>query len=130
MYRATTKDIEVVVEPFYLEEQSEPEDQRYVWGYHVSVTNHSARRVQLITRCWHITDEFGVVDEVEGRGVVGEEPYLEANAKFEYSSGCPLNAPSGIMTGHYQFQTDEGEIFDVLIPAFSLDLPHKNRVLN
>lgn len=130
MYRATTKDIEVAVEPFYLEEQSEPDEDRYVWGYHIGITNHSKKRVQLISRYWHITDEYGIVDEVEGRGVVGEEPYLEPGGTYEYSSGCPLDAPSGIMVGKYQFQTDGGDIFDVDIPAFSLDLPGEIRVLN
>lgn len=130
MYRATTHDIEVTVEPFYLEDQSEPEDSRYVWGYQITIINHSKKRVQLINRHWHITDENGLVDEVSGRGVVGQEPCIDAGKEYQYSSGCPLDTPSGIMFGNYQFQTDDGAVFDVAIPAFSLDIPNGKRVLN
>lgn len=130
MYRSTTRNIEVVVEPFYLEEQSEPDEQRYVWGYHIGITNRSDQRVQLISRYWHITDEYGTVDEVSGRGVVGEEPYIGPGHTYQYSSGCPLDAPSGIMVGSYKIRSDSGDIFDVAIPAFSLDLPDSKRVIN
>lgn len=130
MYRSTTRNIEVVVEPFYLEEQSAPEEQRYVWGYHIGITNRSNIRVQLISRYWKITDENGLVDEVAGRGVVGEEPFIAPGSTYQYSSGCPLDAPSGIMVGSYQLKTDQGDIFDVAIPAFSLDLPETDRIIN
>ncbi|PDT00892.1 Co2+/Mg2+ efflux protein ApaG [Rhizobium chutanense] len=130
MYRALTKDIEVVVEPFYLEEQSDPEDDRYVWGYRIVISNNSAIAVRLVNRYWNITDQNGVVDEVTGPGVVGEQPRLSPGDTYEYSSGCPLDTPSGLMFGHYQMETDEGEMFDVDIPAFSLDSPGLLRVLN
>lgn len=130
MYKSVTRDIEVVVEPFYLEEQSEPEESRYVWGYHIGITNRSDERVQLIARYWHITDENGTVDEVSGRGVVGEEPFISPGNTYQYSSGCPLDAPSGIMVGSYKLKSDNGDIFDVKIPAFSLDLPDSDRVIN
>ncbi|MBY4588129.1 Co2+/Mg2+ efflux protein ApaG [Rhizobium redzepovicii] len=130
MYRALTKDIEVVVEPFYLEEQSDPEDDRYVWGYRIVISNNSAIAVRLVNRYWNITDQNGQVDEVTGPGVVGEQPRLSPGDTYEYSSGCPLDAPSGLMFGHYQMETDEGEMFDVDIPAFSLDSPGLLRVLN
>ncbi|WP_137135765.1 Co2+/Mg2+ efflux protein ApaG [Rhizobium sp. FKY42] len=130
MYRARTKDIEVEVEPYYLEEQSDPEDGRYVWGYRIVIANHSNTTVQLIHRYWHITDENGLVDEVEGPGVVGEQPRLEPGDTYEYSSGCPLDTPSGIMFGHYQMRTDDGRTFIVDIPAFSLDSPGLLRILN
>jgi ApaG protein len=130
MYKATTHEIEVAVEPFYLEEQSDPEDCRYVWGYQITVVNHSDKRVQLINRYWNITDGNGFIDEISGKGVVGEEPFIEPNSSYEYSSGCPLDTPSGIMFGTYQLQTDDGALFDVAIPAFSLDLPDQKRVLN
>lgn len=130
MYRALTRDIEVVVEPYYLEEQSDPEDDRYVWGYKIVIANHSEHVVRLMNRYWHITDQNGQVDEVTGPGVIGEQPLLRPGDSYEYSSGCPLDTPSGMMFGHYEMETDEGETFDVDIPAFSLDSPGLTRVLN
>lgn len=130
MYRALTQDIEVSVEPYYLEEQSDPDDGRYVWGYRVAITNHSDRSVRLVNRYWHITDQNGQVDEVTGPGVVGEQPQLRPGDTYEYSSGCPLDTPSGVMFGHYEMETDEGDLFEVAIPAFSLDAPGMLRVLN
>lgn len=130
MYRAVTRGIEVVVEPFYLEEQSDPDDSRYVWGYRVVIVNQSEMTVRLLTRYWHITDENGLVDEVSGPGVVGEQPVLEPGDSYEYSSGCPLETPSGVMVGHYSMEDEKGEIFNVEIPAFSLDLPGILRTLN
>ncbi|OWV96131.1 Co2+/Mg2+ efflux protein ApaG [Rhizobium sp. R72] len=130
MYRALTRDIEVVVEPFYLEEQSDPDDDRYVWGYKIVISNNSDKTVRLMNRYWNITDQNGIVDEVTGAGVVGEQPRLAPGDTYEYSSGCPLDTPSGLMFGHYQMETDEGELFNVEIPAFSLDSPGLLRVLN
>ena len=130
MYRALTRDIEVVVEPFYLEEQSDPEDDRYVWGYRIVISNNSGVAVRLVNRYWNITDQNGQVDEVTGPGVVGEQPRLSPGDTYDYSSACPLDTSSGLMFGHYQMETDEGELFDVDIPAFSLDSPGLLRVLN
>jgi len=83
MYRARTRDIEVAVETYYLEEQSCPEDSRYVWAYHIVIENHSALTVRLTHRYWHITDQSGLVDEVEGPGVVGEQPKLRPGDTYE-----------------------------------------------
>lgn len=130
MYRAVTRKIEVIVEPFYLEEQSDPDDDRYVWGYKVVIANHSSETVRLMHRYWHITDQNGQVDEVSGPGVVGEQPSLRPGDTYEYSSGCPLDTPSGMMFGHYQMETEDGQLFEVEIPAFSLDAPGLARVLN
>lgn len=130
MYRALTRDIEVTVEPYFLEEQSDPDDSRYVWGYRIVIANHSDATVRLMTRYWHITDQNGLVDEVSGPGVVGEQPVLGPGDTYEYSSGCPLDTPSGVMFGHYQMETTSGEAFDVTIPAFSLDAPGQSRTLN
>ena len=130
MYRARTRDIEVSGEPYYLEEQSCPEDSRYVWGYRIVIENHSPLTVKLVHRYWNITDQNGIVDEVDGPGVVGEQPRLKPGDSYEYSSGCPLDTPSGVMFGHYEMVTDEGEAFHVTIPAFSLDSPGLMRVLN
>ncbi|PDT86573.1 Co2+/Mg2+ efflux protein ApaG [Sinorhizobium sp. BJ1] len=130
MYRALTRDIEVTVEPYYLEEQSDPDDSRYVWGYRIVISNHSGTAVRLMTRYWHITDENGQVDEVSGPGVIGEQPLLNPGDTYEYSSGCPLDTPSGVMFGHYCMEAEDGETFNVAIPAFSLDSPGLVRTLN
>ncbi|MDX0759343.1 Co2+/Mg2+ efflux protein ApaG [Sinorhizobium medicae] len=130
MYRALTHDIEVTVEPYYLEEQSDPDDSRYVWGYRIIIANHSDVAVRLMTRYWHITDENGQVDEVSGPGVIGEQPLLDPGDTYEYSSGCPLDTPSGVMFGHYSMEAEGGETFNVAIPAFSLDSPGLVRTLN
>lgn len=130
MYRAVTHDIEVSVKPFYLEEQSNPEDGRYVWGYRVTIVNNSDTSVQLLSRYWHITDENGQVEEVQGPGVVGEQPVLDPGDSFQYSSGCPLSTPSGVMVGRYQMEGEDGSSFEIEIPAFSLDLPDRARTVN
>ncbi len=130
MYRAETRDIEVTVEPYYLEEQSDPDDDRYVWGYRIVISNNSDIAVRLVTRYWHITDENGQVDEVNGPGVIGEQPLLKPGDTYEYSSGCPLDTPSGVMFGHYKMEGEDGSLFDVQIPAFSLDAPGQVRILN
>lgn len=119
MYHATTREIEVTVEPYYLPEQSDPADSRYVWGYRIVIANNSDQRVKLLNRYWNITDENGQVDEVSGPGVVGEQPVLDPGDSYEYNSGRPLDTPSGVMFGHYQMLSDDGELFDVTIPAFS-----------
>jgi len=130
MYRAVTRDIEVEVEPFYLEERSDPAERRYVWGYRITIENRSDEFVQLLSRYWHITDGDGRVEEVRGPGVVGEQPELNPGDSFQYTSGCPLTTPSGIMVGRYTMRNAEGELFDVAVPAFSLDLPGTMRTVN
>ncbi|PRD41033.1 Co2+/Mg2+ efflux protein ApaG [Phyllobacterium phragmitis] len=130
MYRAVTRQIEVVVEPFYLEDQSDPEENRYVWGYRVTIANNSPETVQLQSRYWQITDQNGHIEEVRGPGVVGEQPILDPGDSFQYSSGCPLTTPSGVMVGRYQMQGPGGKAFEIEIPAFSLDLPDQYRTLN
>jgi ApaG protein len=130
MYRTQTYGIEVTVEPFYLEEQSRPDDSRYVWGYRINITNRSALRVQLMDRYWRITDANGQVEEVSGPGVVGEQPVLHPGESFEYSSGCPLDTSSGMMVGRYRMERSDGAEIDVDIPAFSLDLPGVARTIN
>ena len=130
MYSETTRSIQVTVQPIYLEEQSAPEEQRFVWAYHVRIRNQGAETVQLRTRHWRITDGFGRIQEVKGAGVVGEQPVLEPGGSFEYTSGTPLPTPSGFMVGTYQMETRSGERFDVQIPAFSLDSPHQSMKVN
>jgi ApaG protein len=125
MYTQKTQNISVTVTPIYLEDQSEPDEDHYVWAYQVRIENDGFETVQLRSRHWRITDANGVVQEVRGAGVVGEQPVLEPGESFEYTSGTPLNAPSGIMVGSYEMQTDEGDLIEVDIPAFSLDSPHQ-----
>ncbi len=130
MYRKTTRSIQVTVVPLYLDEQSDPDENRYVWAYQVRLVNTGHETVQLLTRYWNITDANGKVLEVRGDGVVGEQPVLRAGEQFEYTSGTPLSTPSGIMVGSYQMKTSGGESFDVEIPAFSLDSPHGQRQIH
>ncbi|MFS2325972.1 MULTISPECIES: Co2+/Mg2+ efflux protein ApaG [Brucella] len=130
MYRAVTRDIEVTAEPFYLEDQSEPDENRYVWGYRITIANNSSQSVQLRSRYWQITDGNGRIEEVRGAGVIGEQPTLNPGDSYQYSSGCPLSTTSGVMVGRYQMQTPDGNAFDVDIPAFSLDIPETRRTLN
>lgn len=124
-YAETTQSITVSVEAFYLDEQSDPEDAHFVWAYHVRIENNGQETVQLLTRHWRITDSLGNIREVQGDGVVGEQPVLSPGQSFEYTSGTPLSTPSGIMVGTYQMETGAGNRFDVKIPAFSLDSPHQ-----
>ena len=130
MYRATTRDICVSVEPIFLEERSSPSEGQYVWAYRVRIENGSADTVQLLTRYWRITDSLGRVQEVRGAGVVGEQPILAPGDSYEYTSGTPLPTPSGIMLGAYGMRTMGGQQFDIEIPAFSLDSPDQARRVN
>ena len=130
LYLAVTRDIKVAVRPFYLEDQSLPTENHYVWAYHVEIENEGADTVRLRTRHWRITDAMGRVQEVRGPGVVGEQPVLAPGESYEYTSGTPLETPSGIMAGTYQMELTNGEQFDVEIPAFSLDSPHQPVRLN
>jgi ApaG protein len=130
MYSHTSQDIRITVEPYYLDDQSSPSDDHYVWAYHVKIENVGEATVQLINRYWRITDANGQVQEVRGSGVVGEQPVLDPGETFEYTSGTPLGTPSGIMVGSYEMETEQGERFDVEIPAFSLDSPHQPVQLN
>lgn len=129
-YSETTRDITVSVRPFYLEEQSSPTEDHYVWAYQVRIENNGGATVQLRARYWRITDSNGRVHEVRGAGVVGEQPVLAPGESFEYTSGTPLPTPSGIMVGSYQMQREDGRLFEIAIPAFSLDSPHQPVRLN
>ncbi|MEM6413765.1 MAG: Co2+/Mg2+ efflux protein ApaG [Pseudomonadota bacterium] len=126
-YERTTRGIRIRVEPHYLDDQSDPEDDHYVWAYTVRIENGSPDSVRLRTRHWLITDAFGQTEEVRGEGVVGEQPVIRPGEGFEYTSGAPLATPSGVMVGRYGMETSEGEAFEAEIPAFSLDSPHETR---
>ena len=130
MYSKTTGDICVTVEPRYLEDRSDPAEQRFFWAYTIEIANRGEKPVQILARHWIITDQNGKREDVRGIGVVGEQPVIEPGGSFSYTSGCPLTTPSGTMVGTYQAIANDGEIFAVAIPAFSLDVPNTQRVLN
>ena len=130
MYRAVTRDIEVVVTPRFVPDRSSPENSYFFWAYTIAITNNGDNTVQLKTRYWRIIDASGRRQEVHGAGVVGEEPVLKAGESFEYTSGVPLQTPSGFMVGTYGMVTASGEHFDLEIPAFSLDSGDSKRTLN
>jgi ApaG protein len=129
-YTATTRSITVSVEPSYLESRSSPASSQYFWAYRVIITNQSQETVQLLSRHWMITNARGELTEVKGPGVVGEQPVLSPGESFEYTSGAPLNTPSGMMGGAYQMETAGGERFDIEIPTFSLDIPNQSALPN
>jgi ApaG protein len=125
-YSLTTRGIRITVRPFYLEEQSAPDEGRFVWAYRVEIANEGSVAVQLTHRSWSITDAMGRVQKVHGPGVVGEQPVIAPGETFEYTSGAPLPTPSGFMEGAYHMVVQgTGETFDAAIPAFSLDSPHQ-----
>lgn len=130
MYRAVTRDIEVTVSPRFLSDRSMPDKGQFFWAYTIEISNNGGETVQLKTRYWHITDAMGRVQEVRGAGVVGEEPVIPPGESFEYTSGVPLQTPSGFMAGSYGVVSDSGEHFDIEIPAFSLDSAHASRTIN
>jgi ApaG protein len=129
-YRTITRQIEVKASPTFLPDKSSPENGYFFWAYTITLTNHGQETVQLKTRHWRITDANGRLQEVRGPGVVGEQPVLKPGQNYEYTSGVPLQTPSGFMVGSYGMVTETGEPFDIDIPAFSLDLPQEGRTIN
>jgi ApaG protein len=130
MYEAVTRGIRVSVTPSYLEEESTPEENYFFWAYTVVIANEGNETVQLKSRVWRITDARGNTEEVRGPGVVGQTPVIPPGESFTYTSGCPLRTPQGIMVGSYQMTDARGELFNVAIPAFSLDSPFAARKMH
>lgn len=130
LYERVTHDIRVAVKPAYLEDQSEPDEGKFLWSYTITIENRGKETVQLISRYWHITDAIGRVQEVRGPGVVGAQPVLEPGQSFEYTSGCPLPTASGTMAGRYQMKKLAGEQFEAEIPAFLLESPYERRQIH
>jgi ApaG protein len=126
-HAAITDGITVRVAANFLPEQSRPTtvDQagKWFWVYHIRIENGSDETVQLLTRHWRITDGRGMVNHVDGDGVVGEQPVLEPGRSHDYVSGCPLTTPHGTMEGHYVFVRRDGTLFEVAIPFFPLAAP-------
>lgn len=123
MSTATTEGIRVSVEAVYVPEQSSPRVRRYVFAYTVKIANGGDRPAQLRSRHWIITDGDGKVEEVRGPGVVGQQPRLAPGEHFEYTSGCVLATPRGVMRGSYQMSRPDGAAFDATIAPFALALP-------
>ncbi len=130
MFTKTTRAIKVTAVPQFLPEHSDPVLNHYVWAYTIEIENQGNEPVQLVSRHWHITDADGLVQEVHGAGVVGEQPVLASGDAFRYTSGTSLNTPSGIMVGEYQMTTPEGVPFEISVPAFSLDSPFEVKQLH
>jgi ApaG protein len=130
MYRAVTRQIEVTVEPNFRPERSSAEKGQFFWSYTIVITNRGKDTVQLRSRHWIITDAFGHRQEVRGEGVVGEQPVLAPGERFEYTSGVPLQTPSGFMSGRYEMESKNGDRFEIEVPTFSLDSPDSSRTLN
>lgn len=123
MNKQPVHDIKIEVESTYLEEQSLPEENRYVFAYTVTIRNVGSSAAKLVTRHWIITDADGKEQEVRGEGVVGEQPHLQPGEGFQYTSGTMIETPVGSMRGSYQMVGDDGEEFDAEIPVFTLSVP-------
>ncbi|MGO9004737.1 MAG: Co2+/Mg2+ efflux protein ApaG [Beijerinckiaceae bacterium] len=130
MYCCVTRNIQITVLPEFMPDRSDAEEAQFFWAYTVEIANQGDVAVQVTDRHWRITDANGRLEEVRGPGIVGEQPVLKPGETFRYTSGCPLSTPSGIMTGTYRVVDEKGHVFDAEIPAFSLDSPFAQRVLN
>ncbi len=130
MYTATTRNIKVTVFPSYLPDQSDGFSGLHAWAYFIRIENLGTETAQLVNRYWRITDGLGQVQEVRGAGVIGEQPTLEGGDSHQYTSGVTLHTPTGIMQGHYEMHTPSGEIFNITVPAFSLDSPEQMKRAN
>jgi ApaG protein len=122
-HSATTRKVTVRVSVSFLPEQSEPARGRWFWAYHIRIENAGPMAVQLISREWLISDGRGGHHEVQGEGVVGEQPVIEPGGAFDYVSGCPLSTPTGSMEGRYHMVGADGSSFPIEIPRFPLVAP-------
>jgi len=126
MYKAITKDVEVSVETFYQETASNPEAGKFVFAYRIAIENHSEFTIKLLSRHWHIIDSNGQLSEVEGEGVIGQQPVIEPDHKHEYVSGCELQSELGKMHGTYLMERQsDGATFEVEIPEFVMIAPYR-----
>ena len=123
MANQNQNDIKISANAFYLPDQSDEDNDQYVFAYTIKITNLGATAVKLISRHWIITDSEGKVQEVRGVGVVGEQPELKPGESFEYTSGYSLETSVGTMRGTYQMQRADGSRFDATIPEFTLSVP-------
>ncbi len=116
--------IDIKVLPAYIADQSDPVNNHFVFSYTVTIRNNGSMPAKLLTRHWVITDGDGLVQEVKGDGVIGEQPHIQPGEGFQYTSGTFMNTPFGTMHGSYQMISDSGEKFDAEIPAFQLTVPN------
>ena len=123
MPTALTEGVRVTVESKYLEEHSQPDENRYAFAYFVTIANEGATTVQLRRRHWIITDGNARVQEVEGPGVVGEQPTLDPGDEHNYTSGAVITTPVGTMEGTYEMHESNGRVFQAQIPRFALQMP-------
>ncbi|MEI8358293.1 MAG: Co2+/Mg2+ efflux protein ApaG [Deltaproteobacteria bacterium] len=123
MFTAITEGVRVTVESRFLQEHSAADEDRYAFAYFITIANEGSTRVQLKRRHWIITDGNGKVEEVEGPGVVGEQPVLAPGESHRYTSGSVLSTPVGTMEGTYEMHEAGGRIFQAEIPRFSLQMP-------
>jgi ApaG protein len=129
-YSITTHSVQVSATPEFLGHEKTMDTERYVWVYHIHIENLGQKKIQLLNRHWIIIDGNGQIQEVKGPGVVGARPTLEPTEGFEYSSGTFLSTPTGMMMGKYEMVTEDGELMEIDIPAFSLDSPEGNLRVN
>jgi ApaG protein len=122
-HAAMTDGVTVRVAVNFLPEHSRIEAGKWYWVYHIRIENDGPQAVQLLTRHWRITDGRGMINHVEGEGVVGEQPVLLPGQSHDYVSGCPLSTAHGSMEGHYTFRREDGRLFEAAIPYFPLAAP-------
>ena len=127
MYSKTTKGVTVTVTPYFLDDQSSPNEGHYVWAYQVNIKNSSSKTMKINHRNWVIIDANGKILNVQGEGVVGEFPIIHPGESFEYTSGTPLKTTNGIMQGFYLMSQNNGEQLKIGIPTFSLDSPYNKK---
>ncbi len=129
IYHARTENIVIKVRPEFLDAQSMPQENHFVWAYHIRIENAGETTTQLLRRHWRITDAYGNERRVDNDGVVGMQPVIAPSEYFEYNSGASLKTPSGFMAGYYEFEDEDGNEFEAEIPAFSLDSHYQKVVL-
>lgn len=118
-----TNCIRVSVKAFFLPEHSSLDDNRFLYAYRIRITNEGRSAAQLIARHWIITDGLGNVEQVDGPGVIGQQPWIKPGDSFEYTSSCPLSTQYGVMQGHYEMVSDTGQHFEAEISPFRLFVP-------
>lgn len=120
-YQAVTENICISVQPKYEASESNPAIGKFIYSYYVTIENKGRSKVKLLSRHWHIVDSIQIKRQVNGEGVIGQQPELKSGEVFEYMSWCPLNSPIGKMFGHYTFlNMDQNVTFQVMIPEFIL----------
>ena len=128
-YVQTTDGVTISAQPVFMDDESEPDEHRYMWAYTIHIDNDRNDDIELLTRHWRIIDGRGRAENVDGEGVVGEKPVIGPGESFEYTSCCPLKTASGLMDGAYEFATTSGRE-RIPVPRFSLDSPYIVALIN